>query len=201
MERMGFLILFLLMGASLAIATSGGGEHEAASEAVHHIPTWGEVIKPLILRAVNFIGFSALLYFFLRKPIAAFLLERRRVVEETISESAKKKKWAEDKFSEYNKRLENIEDEIQKLNTSLKKEGEIEGQKTVGDAKKLAESIRKDASMVAQAELEELRVELRNQAIEMAALVAKETLQKTLTQKDEERISQEFLQALEEKRL
>ena len=186
---------------TMTLAASGGGHggQESSSEVIHHIPNWAEVIKPLILRAINFIGFGALLYFLLRKPISKFLTQRRANIEEDIQESAKKKKWAEEKFNEYQKRLNNIEQEIQALNVSLKKEGELESQEIIENAKKLAESIKKDAALVAGAEMADLRIDLRNQAVEMAALVARETLQSVLNEKDEERYSKEFLKELRSK--
>ena len=103
----------LMMVLALGLAQSGytanpthdqGSGQESAQRADHPIAAWGEVIKPLVFRTINFAIFVGLLVFFLRKPVQSFLNNRRNEVQETINKSAERKAWAEQMFSDYNKR-------------------------------------------------------------------------------------------------
>src|SRR6185369_4852781 len=131
------------------------------AEHAHHIPEWSEVINPLIFRSINFIIFVAILVLLLRKPIAGFLVSRRKVVEDVIKASAERKAWAEQMYADYDRRLQNIGKEIDALKSSLKKEGEEESKKLIEQAKSLAESLRKEAGMMADAEWEDFKTNLR----------------------------------------
>jgi F-type H+-transporting ATPase subunit b len=172
-------------------------EHGDSAAEGHHSVSWAEIKGPILYRLINALVFFGILYFVLRKPISAFLSSRRELVHEAIEGSAQRKARAEKEYEEYNRRLENIGKEIDELKRSLREEGTLESKKILEQGKKLAETIRRDAQLIAEADLEELKNELRSEVIETAALVAKETLRGRMNEADRERFTKEFVESLE----
>lgn len=189
------LTTVVVFAPALRAEEHAAGGHEAAAEH-HHIATWEEVAKPLTFRAINFVAFIALLVFLARKPIAQNLAARRQAVSEAIDQAAERKSWAEKKYSEYDQRLSKIGQEISALKTSLKEEGEAEAAKMMAHASSLAEQIRRDTAMIAEAEAEDVKDELRREVVQTAGTVAKETVLRVLKDDDQERLSQEFISDL-----
>ena len=72
----------------------------------------------------------------------------------------------------------------------------MESQKIIENAKALAQSIKRDAQMVASAEIEDLKQELRCQIIETAAMFTKETLVKVFNEKDQKQSTEDFFRQL-----
>lgn len=188
-----------------AAHTANAQEHQASGEAHgeaaahHHGVTLDEILKPMIFRFINFFIFVGVLIFVSKKPLRFFLAQRRKQVEEVIQTSAEQKAWAEQMFADYNRRLEGIGKEIDEIKVSLRKEGEFESARIVAHATEVAANLSRDTQMIAQAEIDTFKNDLRKQTIEMAAEVARETVMRVMNADDQKRLSEKFVTELQQK--
>ena len=177
------------------VAATGGHESGSAhgESGAHHVATWEEIATPMKYRAINFVLFVGLLVFLLRKPVAQALLQRRKEIEEVIKASAERKAWAEQMYVDYERRLSSIGKEIDDLKASLRKEGEVESKKILEHAQQLAQTLKQEAQQIAGADLEDFKLKLHHDVVETAAQVAKDTVIKTITEKDQDRLTRDFV--------
>ncbi len=66
-------------------------------------------------RVIDFVLFVAILYYFLRKPVAEFFKTRKESIKRELEEAEQLKEEAERLFEETKKKLERLEDEIKNL--------------------------------------------------------------------------------------
>ncbi len=177
-------------------------EHAAATNehgGAHHEVSLDDILKPMIFRFINFFIFVGVLIFVSKKPLRFFLAQRRKQVEEVIQTSAEQKAWAEQMFADYNRRLEGIGKEIDEIKVSLRKEGEFESARIISHSQEVAANLSRDTQMIAQAEIDTFKNDLRKQTIEMAAEVAREAVMRAVNQEDQQRLSEKFVAELEHK--
>lgn len=185
MRKQIILLAAILFIGSVAHASGGGEGHAVAS--------WSDVAMPLVFRSINFLIFVTGLVVLLKKPLRTYLQDRRKTVEEVIKASAERKAWAEQMVADYDRRLDAIGKELETIKASLEQEGHAEAKKILEHANRLAETYRKETSMILDAEWEDLKTELRHKAVEQAVAAASSAVKSALRDEDRERLAREFL--------
>ncbi len=183
---LSLLLIFVVCGVAYA---SGGGEHHVDS---------GILLKDFLYRVLNFAIVVAILAYFLTKPIKKGLAGRREEIEKSLAEAEKIKAEAEAKFAEYDRKLTQATDEIAEISDAIRREGEIEKQKIIENAKAMAIKIEQDAEKAAELEVAKARIELQREAVQLAVGLAEDLLKKNFTKEDDARLIDEYMQKVGE---
>ncbi len=168
-----------------------------ASEGEHHVES-GVLLKDFLWRIFNFVVMAAILIFFLAKPLKKGLSGRRADIEKTLAEAKQAKEEAEAKFAEYDQKLSKAAEEIAGLSEAIRKEGELEKEKIIENAKAMAIQIEKDAEKTAALEIAKAKAELKREAVELAVGIAEEVLKKNFTKDDDTRLIDEYMKKVGE---
>ncbi len=184
------LLSLLLVGliSGIAFASAEGGHHVAS----------GVLLKDFLYRVLNFGIVVAILVYFLRKPIKKAFSGRREEIEKNLTEAKILKEAAEEKFEEYDRKLAQATEEIAEIGAAIRREGELEKQKIIENAKAMAITIEQDAEKAAEIEVAKARTELQREAVQLAVSVAEELLKKNFTKDDDTRLIDEYMQKVGE---
>jgi len=155
--------------------------------------------NPLELAAsiTNFLMWLALVVFLARKPLAEFLKNRRLSVEEGLVEAKQLKEAAEEKFDDYSRRLEHLDEELENLREEMVQAGEVERDRILAEAEARAARMRKDSQFVIQQQMKQLRTDLTREAINAAVDAAESLLSEQVKDADQTRLAQNYLETIE----
>lgn len=171
-----------------------------AQEAGHHaemIP-WQQIVRSpeFLASVVNFLLLVALLVTMGRKPVARFLSERKREVEEGLKQAASLKAEAEKKLAEYTERLEQLDGEMASLRAEMVKAGEAERDRIVAEAEKKAARMRTETRFLIEQRMKQVERELRREAVDASIAAARQVLEEKTNESDRQRLAQAYLTAL-----
>jgi len=182
---LALLLLLLLSG----IAVASGEAHHADS---------GVLLKDFLYRILNFGIVVAMLVYFLAKPLKKGLAGRREDIQKALAEAKQAKEAAEAKFAEYDRKLTQATEEIAEISAAIRREGELEKQKIIENARQMALQIEQDAEKAAELEVAKARAELQREAVNLAVGVAEDLLKKNFTKDDDARLIDEYMQKVGE---
>lgn len=180
--------VFLLVSVGIAFA-SGGEEHHADG---------GVLLKDFLYRVLNFAIVVGILWYFLAKPLKNGLSGRTKEIEKNLAEAKKAKEEAEAKFAEYDRKLKQATEEIAEIGDAIRREGELEKQKIIENAKAAAAKIEKDAEAAADLEIAKAKEQLQKEAVQLAVDLAEELLKKNFNQDDDARLIDEYVKKVGE---
>ncbi len=158
----------------------------------------GALLKDFLYRVLSFSIVVAILVYYLAKPIKKGLAGRREEIESALAEANQAKRDAEAKFAEYDRKLAQATTEIAEISAAIRREGELEKQKIIANAKELAIKIEQDAGKTAELEVAKARNELRREAVQLAIAVAEDLLIKNVTKEDDTRLIDEYMKKVGE---
>ena len=155
----GLLAALLLLLAAPSLAAGGGEEH-------------GSLID-LLYPMINLVILLAVLFYFAHKPVQAFFEERRSGIRGELDDAAQLKKDAEENFSKWQRRLADLERELEEIRTTARERAETEREHILAAAQESAERVRRDATNAIEREVrrahDRLRAEASDLAVELAA--------------------------------
>lgn len=169
----------------------------AAAEGGHHADS-GVLLKDFLYRCLNFVVMAGLLAYFVTKPIRKGLAGRREGIDKELTEARSAKEEAEAKFAEYDRKLSDASAEIDEIYAAIKREGELEREKILANAREMAEKIKAEAEKSAAYEVSRARSELRREATRMAVEIAEELVKKNFTDEDQSRLVDEYMKKVGE---
>ncbi len=179
--RLISLLLFIALVASTAcFASEGSGEG-------------GRQIWDMVWRVINFFILGALLWKLLADKIKKYFGDRRVEIAEMLEEADKAKIDAEQQYAEYQRKLENIEQDIKEIREAIMGELENEKIRIIEEGKAAAERIVEQAKWSAEQEVVKAKNTLRNQVVDMAGDMAASLVTKSMTPDDQKRIVEEYL--------
>ncbi len=164
-----------------------------AAEGSHTINPMSDIIYPWI----NFIILLSLLIFLLKKPAKEFFLARSKNVAQDIEQAAHEKHEAEAKYLNYDRRLKNIESEMDALLQSLKKEGELARQKIVEEAQNSSKRIEDTSRWIVNQEIRKAKEALKEKSVQIIAERAEQLVRDNLQAKDRQSLVEKALNKLE----
>ena len=196
------LTVALLAGPALAFAqqpaeqhggTAGhavaAGEAEHAEGEVHTETIWGP-----ISRAFNSAVLFGVLYYFLRKPIAAYLASRDSEIRNDLVAAAEMKKTATAQLAELQQQMAALPSELERLRAYgqdeiAAEEARIE-QVAAAERERLVEQTRREIDL----QLRIAQRELVEHASNLAVGLARERIKKSITPDDQTRLVDRYLQ-------
>ena len=184
----GIVALLMVLATALPVVAAVEGGHADS----------GAVLTDFIWRCFNFLIMVGILVYFVRKPIKNALVGRREGIAKSLSEAEQAQAAAEAKFREYDEKLNKAEAEIVTIAADLKREGELERERIIAQARESAEKIRNEAEKTAGFEIEKARAELKGEATRLAVELAETLLKKNFNAKDESRLLDEYMKKVGE---
>ncbi len=182
------LLLFLVL-----VATAGSAAAAQGTGGQAGIP-WGEIFK----QAVNFSILVGVLFYFLRKPVSAYLKERSELLAKSIEEAAQAKTSAMERLAAIEARMVKLSDEIAEMNRKMETEADAEAKKLVEAAQTEIERLHVQVKFAAEQEVKKAKSELRREASELSARAAEEIVSKTITPEDQDRMVRENIDRIRE---
>ncbi len=152
---------------------------------------------PLFWQALNFTILLAVLYRFARKPVKEFFLRRTESIREEAERMQRIEGETKKEHKKYEERLANLESEIKEIFKELEKEGLVQRERIIEEAKKEAERIWEQAKRRASWETQTAIRELRREMAELSTALAEEVIKRSVTPKDQQRLVKEYISRFE----
>jgi F-type H+-transporting ATPase subunit b len=181
-------VLLMLAPAGVALAAGGDGHHADS----------GVLLKDFLYRTLNFAVTVGLLAYFITKPLRRALAGRQEGIEKALQQAEIARQEAEGKFAEYDRKLSRAAAEIDDIYAEIRREGELEREKILTNAREMAVKIRLEAERTAANEVARARAELRQDAARLAVELAEGLLKKNMTADDQSRLIDEYMRKVGE---
>ncbi len=181
----------------------GGGESEGEEESPGRINWFDFSNKEQPPYAALFINFGLLAYGYYRfgkQPVANALEGHRKAVLKDIEEAQRMKREAEERAKHYQAKLQDLETELAQTRQSLEEAGKGEKERIIKDAEEKARRLEKDSAFLLEQEGKQLELDIHREAVIEALGHAEELLKKRVTQADQERLAEEFLASLAQRK-
>jgi len=154
-------------------------------------------LSELLWPVVNLIILIAVVVHFARKPMRDYFAGRRSEIQSELKGAADQLAEAETTYAKWQRRLIDLEAELEEIRTMSRQRAEAERDKILSDARAAAERIRRDAAVAVEMELRRAREELRVEATQLAIELATEQLEREVTDADRDRLLDEFIDRIE----
>jgi F-type H+-transporting ATPase subunit b len=149
-------------------------------------------------RVLNFLILAYFLVRLLKKPLSSFFQESARVIREQLQGTEQACQEAEQELQEMENRLEALDQEIQKLQDGIGEHGQRERDKIIANARQTAEQMLEKAKLEAAYSAQQAKNQLRLEVIDEAVRMAAESVRKAIESGDQERLVNEYLQDLKQ---
>lgn len=178
-------VFFVFLAAVEVVMASSGGEHGGG-----HGGGWAATDT---YRVMNFAVLAIALFFLLRKPVAQFLGDRIKGIQEQLDDLEFKKTEAEKKLAEYNERLSHLTAESEKIINQYKDQGEALRRKILKEAEAAAGKLEEQALRSIEHEFKRAKIRLEQEVLEKAIAKAEDQLRKKITDQDQDKLVEEYL--------
>jgi len=149
-------------------------------------------------RVLNFLILAYFLVRLLKNPLSSFFQESARVIREQLQGTEQACQEAEQELQEMENRLEALDQEIQKLQDGIGEHGQRERDKIIANARQTAEQMLEKAKLEAAYSAQQAKNQLRLEVIDEAVRMAAESVRKAIASGDQERLVNEYLQDLKQ---
>jgi len=139
---------------------------------------------------------GALIYF-ARKPVRAYLAERRGRIAQGIEQGEQLLRSARERLAQWRGRMQGLDAEAQRIREATRRGAEGEAQSIVARAEAAAQRMESNAEAVARRELRQAQDALRRETALRAAGQAEQLLREQVSAADQSRLFDEFIAALE----
>jgi F-type H+-transporting ATPase subunit b len=192
------LPLALLLSSGAAFAQGENAEH--ATEGEHTTEGHGEHegidAKTLGLQLLNF---GVLLFILIRfggKAIIKSLRERHEQLKADMEEASRLRTAAELRFKEQEKRLQNLEQELEAMRQAILKEAEHEKARIIAAAEEKAKRVQDETRFQLEQQVKEAELRFRGEVAQAALKIADELLRRSIHSGDEQRLVRGFVSEL-----
>jgi len=161
----------------------------AEGEAGHGGSFYWQVANAVLLLAV--------LIYFGRKPVLAYLAGRRDTISKNLDSSAQLLSESEQRLAEWSRKAAQLDQEVAGIRAATQRAAEAERDRILADAQATADRIRQSAGAAAERELRQARAALRREAADLAVELAGRILRQQVNDADHTRLVDEFIGRIE----
>ena len=137
-----------------------------------------------------------LLFKYGKKPIGDALKARKFRISKGMEDAARMKAEAEASLAKYQKKLDEIDDEVARIKREMKEAGDAENARILSEAKERRSRMEKDARTLVEQELKAAREGLVRDTVRAAVKSAEATLREKIGDADQQRLGDEFLASI-----
>jgi len=152
----------------------------------------------LLWQIANAVLLLAVLIYFARKPVLAFLATRRDTIASNLESAAQVLAESERRLAEWNQKAASLDQQASAIHDDTRRAAEAERDRILADARATADRIRQSASAVALRELAQARETLRREAADLAVELAAKILREQVNDADRARLVDEFIGRIEQ---
>lgn len=161
-----------------------------------HLFNWNKVIY----QALNLFILLLVLVYYLKQPIKNFLIERRGIIGNEIDDARRVLAEAQKIKDEYDEKLGKIDNEINSLKESILRQGEIERDEILKQAKIASEKIKKEAIETINLETAKAHREIQTRAVSLLIELAQDLIKKGLSEPDKSKLIDDFITRIDEEK-
>ena len=172
---------------SLALWLAPAAAHAAAEGALG-----------IFVELANLALLLGVIVYFARKPVLAYLSDRRGEIQGNLEGAEKLLQEAEGKLAEWSQRANQLDAEVESIREAAHKAAQQERDAIVADAEATAERIRASAHGVVARELRAAKESLREEVANLATDLAGKILTEQVSDADRSRLVDEFIQKVEQ---
>jgi F-type H+-transporting ATPase subunit b len=169
------------------VAQASGAEHASDENA----------LKDVLFQALNLAILLGVLFYFGRKPISEFFASRRVGIATELTEAADLLRQAEERNTELQRRLSDLDAEVDGIRDEAGRRAEQEAARILADARAAADRIQHDAKAAVAQELRRAQDTLRDEAADLAIELAAQKLSEQVADADRDRLVDEFITRIE----
>jgi F-type H+-transporting ATPase subunit b len=192
-----------LLGALLVAALASSGPVAAQPEPAAEHATSAEQSAPHAIDpgqlGLQFLNFAVLLFILVRfggPAINKALRARHDQLKVDLEEARRLREQAEERFRRHEKRLANLEHEIEVMLQAIRQEAEQEKTRIIASAQEKARRIQDETRFQLDQQVKEAELRFRAEVAQAAVRVAEELLRRSVTASDEQRLAQSFVAEL-----
>lgn len=167
----------LLLTTGTAHASEGGGY------------LWGN----FFFRILNLALFIGVIWYFFGAKIKGFFTDRSKGIANEISGLEQKKATAQEKLTEIEQRISDLDSQRDSILDTYRKQGEALEAEIVANAKKSAEQISEQAKVAAQNEIDQALEAMRSQVADEIINAAEVALAKKLSASEQAKLVDKYL--------
>ena len=198
-----FLFIFLFFSVFCTATFSSeptahsSGEGTVAEESAGHSADRSGDLWDLLYRFINFALMVIILFFVVRKTsLKDFFRNKSEDIRQRIETLEKEKKEAEDRYKEMEKQLRSLESMEQEIIEQYRKEGLIEKEKIIAEAKERVDGIIEQSELTIKQEIQSAKNRLRREVMEVAAQKAGEIISREISEDDQDNLINEFIEGV-----
>lgn len=150
-----------------------------------------------IVTLVSFLLLFALIKKFAWKPLMNVLEERENTINANIEKAEEARKSAEEQRSEMEAQLRTARAQANDILTKAQVEGNAMQQTILAEAKEDAQRIKQQSQRDAELERQRAVSQMQQQIGEISISIAEQVLGREITQADQQRLIEEFIEGLE----
>jgi F0F1-type ATP synthase membrane subunit b/b' len=147
----------------------------------------------------SIVNFGLLVYLIRRgakKPLGAFLQERKDGIERGIAEAAEMKRKAEAVAAEYAERMKTLDQELEKLRTDIARAAQDDKARIVAEAHESEKRLRAETESLVARQAEQLETQIRREVVAAAISAAERAVRETTNADDQKRLAEAFAREL-----
>lgn len=169
---------------SFALAAGGGADRSAD-------------LLDLLYRFINFALLVIILFIVLRKvPLKEFFSSRIEGIKKELEDLKKQREAAQRKAQELESKLKAFEGERKEILAQYRADGLAEKERILAEARDRAKQILEQAEMSIQYEMQSAKEKLKQDMVALAARRAEEIIAREMTDRDQDRLVDEFIEKL-----
>jgi F-type H+-transporting ATPase subunit b len=169
---------------SFALAAGGGADRS------------GDLLD-LLYRFINFALLVIILFIVLRKvPLKEYFSSRIEGIKKELEDLKKQREAAQGKAQELESKLKAFEGERKEILAQYRADGLAEKERILADARDRAKQILEQAEMSIRFEMQSAKEKLKQDVVALAAQRAEEIIAREMTDKDQDRLVDEFIEKL-----
>jgi len=170
---------------TLAFAAGGAGADRSAD------------LWDLLYRWINFALLVIILFVVLKKvPIKDYFISRIEGIKKEMEDLKRQREEAQQKARELESKLKAFEGERKAILEEYRADGLAEKQRILAEARERAKQILQQAEVSIQYEMQAAKKKLKEEVVTLAAQRAEEIIVREMTDKDQDRLVNEFIERL-----
>jgi F-type H+-transporting ATPase subunit b len=175
----------VVLFSSFALASEGGAAGRSAD------------LLDLLYRWINFSLLVIILVVVLRKvPVKEYFSSRIEAIQKELEDLKKQRESAEVKARELETKLKAFEGERKEIMEQYRADGLAEKERILAEARDRAKQILEQAEVSIQYEMQTAKEKLKDDVVALAAQRAEEIIAREMTDKDQDRLVNEFIEKL-----
>ena len=141
----------------------------------------------------NLICFIGILYYFLKKPVSSFFVNRSKNIEESINTAKNIIEGAQQKYDENSMKINQLDNEVALMNKSAENTVESKIEDINNNVNSMVSLIEKDTEEIIKLEKDKIDSQIQAAIIQKAIKISENDLRQQLTEEKDEELIMSYL--------